>query len=1065
MQRRFKALNVTLLLYFLILLAPVNQVDSTLVKAHQSPHTAESTDVQSCRSFEQKTSHTPHSLNQLAPNPHLWKSPPLLHREKLTSPSDSYPLTVNPGDWIVTGEEVREYETIVLTGNLIVEESGNLTLIDCALFLNCSSDGEYGIYVNGTFNILSGSKITAYNSLYRYRFVVYGALRVEDSSISYCYDGLQLRNTHNVLFQNATIHSNLGDGIYCYNSSYIALINCTLRNNYYWGIDCSNSTLVSLVNCTLHSNQWDGMFCYNSSNISLTNCTLTTNYCWGIYCYNSFNITLTNCTISSNYWDGAFYYSTASISLVNCTLTDNYYCGVYFYSSSDILLANCTLRGNYWDGAVCYDSSNISVANCTFSNYVLGLYYCYSVHTTVRSCVFRRDGIVLWGNLSAHYTSHIIEDNVVNGKPLYYIVNTTDYVVPSDSGQIIVANSTNIRIVNSNASCTDAGIQVAFSSHVYIHSVIAIDNDWDGIACEHSFNITLVNCTLCNNYWDGALGYNSTDISLINCTLDDNYRFGIYCYNLTDAALLNCTLRINSYYGMYCYYSNNTALTNCTIYGNVDYGICCWSSTGTEVHFCDIFSNGKHGLYNSGPTVNATYCWWGSPKGPEYKAEGDPDNPEEVYGDVLYKPWLPIDNTPPSVTITYPSNGAVLYAATVKITWTGSDNIGIDHYEVRLYNDTWDSGWIDVGTATSYSFSGLSNSTYTANVTAYDYAENANWDAVTFTVLIIIGQPPSVQITYPVNNTYLPNRHINATWEGSDDLGIDHYEVRLYNDTWSSGWINTGLQTWYEFTNLSETEYWLEVNATDINGLWNLTKHRFGIDLTPPKIRITTSTNDGYLNTATIEAAWTSSDNYGIDHYEVRLCNTTWDSEWISVGTRTRYTFTGLTDGGTYTLLVVAYDVAGNQGKATLIFTVDIAPPTIQIVNPVDGATLNQTTITVEWTGSDAGSGIDYYLIYLNDTFITSTTQTTHTLTDLSPGTYALTIIAIDQAGNRAQATVTFIVISPTALVAPATPSPSAAPISWSLLLAAALIAVAAAATGFLLWRKRREQGGGEAAL
>jgi len=43
--------------------------------------------------------------------------------------------------------------------------------------------------------------------------------------------------------------------------------------------------------------------------------------------------------------------------------------------------------------------------------------------------------------------------------------------------------------------------------------------------------------------------------------------------------------------------------------------------------------------------VGATYCWWGSPDGPEYKDEGDPDDPEEVYsvsgaGYLLYEPWL-----------------------------------------------------------------------------------------------------------------------------------------------------------------------------------------------------------------------------------------------------------------------------------------------------------------------------------------------------------------------------------------------------------------------------------------
>jgi len=57
--------------------------------------------------------------------------------------------------------------------------------------------------------------------------------------------------------------------------------------------------------------------------------------------------------------------------------------------------------------------------------------------------------------------------------------------------------------------------------------------------------------------------------------------------------------------------------------------------------------------------VDATYCWWGSPDGPEYKDEGDPDDPEEVYSEygseyLLYRPWLEkpyrlLDVTPPAI--------------------------------------------------------------------------------------------------------------------------------------------------------------------------------------------------------------------------------------------------------------------------------------------------------------------------------------------------------------------------------------------------------------------------------
>ena len=67
--------------------------------------------------------------------------------------------------------------------------------------------------------------------------------------------------------------------------------------------------------------------------------------------------------------------------------------------------------------------------------------------------------------------------------------------------------------------------------------------------------------------------------------------------------------------------------------------------SNVTVIYCDIYSNKEHGLIAvdlSGRNTNVTakYNWWGSVDGPEYKKDGDPYNPEEVYGNVIFKPWL-----------------------------------------------------------------------------------------------------------------------------------------------------------------------------------------------------------------------------------------------------------------------------------------------------------------------------------------------------------------------------------------------------------------------------------------
>jgi len=67
----------------------------------------------------------------------------------LLSTADSPAVAAPPvhGDWIVTGTEVVEDDTITLDGNLIIEGGGSLTLINATLEINVQDDEQYGISV------------------------------------------------------------------------------------------------------------------------------------------------------------------------------------------------------------------------------------------------------------------------------------------------------------------------------------------------------------------------------------------------------------------------------------------------------------------------------------------------------------------------------------------------------------------------------------------------------------------------------------------------------------------------------------------------------------------------------------------------------------------------------------------------------------------------------------------------------------------------------------------------------------------------------------------------------
>jgi hypothetical protein len=100
------------------------------------------------------------------------------------------------------------------------------------------------------------------------------------------------------------------------------------------------------------------------------------------------------------------------------------------------------------------------------------------------------------------------------------------------------------------------------------------------------------------------------------------------------------------------------------------------------------------------------------------------------------------DTTPPTISITYPANGATVTSSSVTVTWTGSDSgSGISYYETRI-----DSGsWINKGTSTSHTYTGLVNGAHTVDVRAWDVAGNSAMDSHTFSVNVSGGT-----VTYAV---------------------------------------------------------------------------------------------------------------------------------------------------------------------------------------------------------------------------------------------------------------------------------------------------------------------------
>ena len=88
----------------------------------------------------------------------------------------------------------------------------------------------------------------------------------------------------------------------------------------------------------------------------------------------------------------------------------------------------------------------------------------------------------------------------------------------------------------------------------------------------------------------------------------------------------------------------------------------------------------------------------------------------------------------PIVTIISPENRMVFYTnntINVTIEWKGDDKLGIDHYEVKLNNDI----WINVGTATQYTFKELPVGRYVVCMKAVNVKNSETVTKLTFNIV------------------------------------------------------------------------------------------------------------------------------------------------------------------------------------------------------------------------------------------------------------------------------------------------------------------------------------------
>ena len=291
-----------------------------------------------------------------------------------------------------------------------------------------------------------------------------------------------------------------------------------------------------------------------------------------------------------------------------------------------------------------------------------------------------------------------------------------------------------------------------------------------------------------------------------------------------------------------------------------------------------------------------------------------------VINGVIQPSVTPAVTHPPSISITYPSNGAVINTDSLTLSGTVSNSTTIKSIQITLDGVT--AGQTS-GNTWSFLLTALTSGTHTATATVTDSNGNTASSSVTITVAI----PPTVYITSPTNGAFI---NTNTAMISGTASGSTIQSVKVSIDGGAANQAS-GTTSWSFLTNpLTYGTHTMTATVTDSNGNTasssvTITKDAPPVLTIPADMTVSPTSTFG----TTVSYTVTASDDSG----QVSITCSPPSGSTFSTGTNS--------------VTCTATDSGGN--KATGSFKVTVLNPVQaiqQLINTVNGMNLPLTVTT-----------------------------------------------------------------------------------------------------------------------
>ncbi len=367
------------------------------------------------------------------------------------------------------------------------------------------------------------------------------------------------------------------------------------------------------------------------------------------------------------------------------------------------------------------------------------------------------------------------------------------------------------------------------------------------------------------------------------------------------------------------------------------------------------------------------------------------------------------DATPPTISITAPASGATV-SGTVNIAANAVDNLAVDRVEISI-----DGVLKSTDTASPYGYSwntqAETNGSHTILTRAYDAAGNSASASRTVTVSNTAPDTtnPSVNITAPIDGTTISGT-VNVSATAADNVAVNRVQFLVdgvvkatdttnpYNYSW-----NTAVET---NAGHSVTARAYDAAGNSASHVVNVTVSNTTTDTTNPTISFTAPAG-GATVSGTVNITVSAADNVGVARVEFLVDGVVQGTDTVSP-----FSYNWNTSGesnGSHTLMVRAYDAAGNSASASRTVTVsnttpDTTAPSVSITAPASGATVSGT-LFISGTALD-DTAVNRVLFMIDGVVVSTDTSSPYRYSWVTStsgnGSHALSARAFDSAGNSA---------------------------------------------------------------